>query len=923
MTVALTHFRNIIILGILMLATLSPSMAQESEDQESQTLGRTEALLKAVEQGILTELKQEENELKAEAATATSQAMGDAEREAQVRLQDEAMREKARMLSAKIEVWATNGEELIQVLTSGEMNTAMAEARSIAKYFGLDVEHLGKLYTLGKQTIKGHEFILPNALPPDKDESYSRYFSDFFTFAHHREEELSEYRKEQQEWRVTLFKRVTLAYIRALLASTEPVPSCNKIEPAKTVSINGQNLKGFGCQDPVVERLRAYVQGVQKIASAESGRFNAEAQVVLARQELTTDMAGGLPLVGDAMDFYNLYAGKDLAGRCLTRFDYGITTIFAALPFMPSGWATQVVKRLGMEDHLSSLIIFMAHSAEWSEEMIAGLAKRFGMTPEHFVRAQEAGEWLSNLLMTEIATMPSFPKGSQWLKDTAEKFGIPESSLQTAWETMNTDISELMPNFAPDGVIAHHAAKSLRKPVDSDAVLARNIQQAAEGQRYLRNLAPEIVEKTQELSRKRLKANLYDVPANQQALAGDFSEVKKLSNLVHEHVDTLLEEAKDMEAVVFMRYVNEHSTEKIAQNFSTKPMPVKGKSADWGPQAAFLPVDQQFSKLGKPGNKKPGKIDEFSGIVQDCLQNGPCEQTDLVLANGDKVMVWKGPQGERPIVKRGNQYLDHDSGEVLPVKPGEATPMKVIALPHPETNELIPVTADYDMLAVGGKRGVDAPEWRDAEGYVSNLESEFKDRANKAFKERNNYQGGNLIHHGAEAQYTGSPGAFADDPLITVVDPDLGGPLTIPRCEKTCMEKWCETTGQCGNMPICDIDKPKVPCMQVDPARLLKDFFHQKRLDGYTGLSPNSAWRWGEYNGLAGWTPTVVLDSAGSTKPADWIFGQYVMEMGIKQINQGASRLRQYLTKDKLKQVALYGIQQLFSCPRDSVATAP
>ena len=324
-----------------MLCMTCSAAAQGVERQKTDMLIRTEKLLDSVENGILTDLKEEEDELREEAANAKSQAMGNAQREAEIRARDEAMREKANALRSKIQSWSTGGELLVQSLSHDELNEAMAEARKIAKYFGLDVVRLGELYELGKRTIKKNEFVLSNALPPDKDESYSRYFSDFFTFAHNRTEELAKYRKEQQEYRTTLFKRVTLAYIRALLASTEAVPSCDKTEPTKMVTINGQSLKTFGCRDLVTEKLRAYVQAVQKIASADADRFNAEAEIVIAQQELTTDLAAGLPLVGDAMDFYNLYAGEDLAGRCLTRLDTGLTAIFAVIPFMPSGWSTR------------------------------------------------------------------------------------------------------------------------------------------------------------------------------------------------------------------------------------------------------------------------------------------------------------------------------------------------------------------------------------------------------------------------------------------------------------------------------------------------------------------------------------------------------------------------------------------------------
>ena len=918
------------VFSVLIFCMSWPEAAQDSGTQKSKMLERTEVLLNAVEGVVLTDLKEEEDELREEAANAKSQAMGNAQREAEIRARDEAMREKAQELRTKIQGWSTSGEDLIQSLSSDELNEAMAEARKIAKYFGLDVERLGKLYELGKTTIKKNEFILPNALLPDKDESYSRYFSDFFTFAHNRTEELAKYRKEQQEYRVTLFKRVTLAYIRALLASTEAVPSCDKTAPTKTVTISGQSLKTFGCRDLVVEKLRAYVQAVQKIASADADRFNAEAEIVIAQQELVTDLSAGLPLVGDAMDFYNLYAGEDLAGRCLTRLDKGLTAIFAVIPFMPSGWATQAVKRMGLEDTLSRIILFMSQSSFYSEEMLAGLFKRFGIDKKLWVAFKE-GLWMAQLAMSEISVMPELPKGSKWIKEAGKKYGLPEKELQEVWEGLNTEIGDLLfahgspyddVLVAADGVVSNQAAKSLNKPLNSDAAFERNIKQATEDQRYLRNLDPAYRLRAKKMVRKRLDDNLFNIRANKMALAGDFTEVKKISNIVPDHADTLSRIAKEKKRVIGMRYVNEFSPEKIAQGFATKPMPVKPKSADWGPQAAFLPIDQKFSKLGNPKDFKAGKVSEFNGIVKECLESGPCQKAELTFPNGDKVMVWKGPKGEVPIIQRGDKFIDHDTGKVLKLDPKDTYPMEVVALPHPDTDELIPVTADYDMLIVGGKGDYKKPKWDDAEGYISPVESETKALANRAFQEKNGYKGGDLIHHGPEAQYTGSPGAFADDPLVTMFDPDIGGPVNIPRCDRTCMEQWCKTAKQCGAMPICDIGLPNTPCMQIDADRLLKDYLHAKRLDGYTELSANSAWRWGEYNGLGGWMPKVVMDNGKSIKDADWVFGQYVMELGIKKIKrQGMDMMAMFKTR-ALKQKALEAVDMLFSCPGQEAAGA-
>lgn len=912
------------IVAIAAFCIVNTASAQGT-DVKSQMLQRTEKLLHAVENGVLTDLKEEEGVLRQEAANAKSQSMGNAQREAEIRARDEAMREKAQELRTKIDSWARSGEDLIQSLSADELNEAMAEARKIARYFGLDVENLGKLYELGKSTIKNHEFVLPNAVPPNKDESYARYFSDFFTFAHNREEELAKYRKEQQEWRVTLFKRVTLAYIRALLASTEAVPACKATAPTTTITIGNKSFPSFGCRDLVTEKLRAYVQAVQKIAEADAARFTAEAEVVIARQELTTDLAAGLPLVGDAMDFYNLYAGEDLAGRCLTRLDTGLTAIFAVIPFLPSGWATQAVKRMGLEDALARLIMFMAHAGEYSDEMVAGLSKRFGITSESFKGLREWEEWFKDLLMTEVATMPRFPEGSKWLRGSAEKLGIPEKKLKGAWNVLNREIT--LPGGVYDDVffetergLSNTAAKGLAKPVDDEAkalraleIELRNSAMEREAQIMLRHMPDEVRKELLERSRKRLADNLGAIRANKLAAGGNPSEVIKLSHMVPDHLKEFMKEAEDLDDILLFRYVNAEATEKLLEGRGTKGMHIKGKSSDWGPQAGLIPVDQKFSKLGNPNAPDAAKIAEFSGKVKKCVDAGICQQTELVMKNGDEVMVWKGIGGEVPVIKRGDKYLEYGTDKVLNVNPADTTPMMVLAEVHPKTGKLEPITADYDLLGVGSKADVKTARDQGAEGMISEIEREAKDRLNKAGK-RAGYEGGDLVHHGGEVNNPYTPGALAEDPHITVLDPEQGF-MTIPRCERDCMEKWCKTTGQCGSLPLCTENNPRPPCMMIDPDRLLKDYMNDARLRGYTTLRPNAGWEWGEYNGIAGWSPKVLLDTTGSAKQVDWEFGQYVMKLGVQQIKRRGWDMMGMFKAKTLKQMALEATEKLFSCP--------
>lgn len=182
--------------------------------------------------------------------------------------------------------------------------------------------------------------------------------------------------------------------------------------------------------------------------------------------------------------------------------------------------------------------------------------------------------------------------------------------------------------------------------------------------------------------------------------------------------------------------------------------------------------------------------------------------------------------------------------------------MEVLAVKNAD-GDLVPLTADYDFLAIAEKGDVRPPDWDDLQGSRTPEMAKTIDEVNEAIKTRSvhpdgqPYQGGNVVHHGPESWYADSPGALGIDPEITVFDPDAG-PILIKRCDADCMRRWCDDTKLCGGLDICS--KPAVaPCMPLDPDRLLKDYFHSKRLDDYN-LNPNSAWGWGDYNLLGGWT---------------------------------------------------------------------
>ncbi|MBC7502686.1 MAG: adenylate cyclase, partial [Herminiimonas sp.] len=88
--------------------------------------------------------------------------------------------------------------------------------------------------------------------------------------------------------------------------------------------------------------------------------------------------------------------------------------------------------------------------------------------------------------------------------------------------------------------------------------------------------------------------------------------------IVISHLAILAALAEELDIVFAFRPVNPLATQLIEQGYPTKDLSIKGKSANWGPMAGFVPVLQELSKLAG----KPAEIDKSNASVQDCIADG-------------------------------------------------------------------------------------------------------------------------------------------------------------------------------------------------------------------------------------------------------------------------------------------------------------
>ncbi len=651
----------------------------------------------------------------------------------------------------------------------------------------------------------------------------------------------------RQKYRKNLYKRSAIAFIRALISGRDVAGECAVKEMIPvTMDYNGQKVKVFGCPDPVVENLRAYLDSFRKFEDAEADRAIAEGEMLVAEQQIIADFMAAVPLVSDAIDIYTIYSGENLAGLKYSGIERGFMSIMAALPLVGPHAAKQIYKRY--EDVLKPKMEILACS---------------------FRAIDEAFEALGTI-----------------------KDRFPDEILEVYAKKMDIDVAQLkkMIPFFKD-VPLDDAARARMKLFKTmrDAAEDRIVVHTLIGSEQLQGIYKRARQESDELFENFIRAHQGQ---------GNFE-----SFIPKKHRDAFIEVAKEKRTAVVMRPVGRDAAELLEKNLAgTKGLNIKPKSSNWGPHKAYIPVEQKFSKLGKPGRSIDlDEIGKYNAKAKACLDKvPPCSNTvplEVPIPNEPvkvEVVIVKKEGYEIPVYRnRSGELIDPDT--MKPIKSGdvdvsEIRPMEVFADEHGN-----PLTADYDLLAVGKKReahtasaargaGYDASPGRQTprnagnKGTITDEVNEVVDALNGAGREKAGYTKGNLVHHGPETFNPGSEGVFTasemgDGLALTVFDPDYGE-LAIPACTEGYMKNWCVRTGMCNPEKICSKNLT-TGCIPVDPDRVLKDYFHNARLRGID-ISPHSSWNWGNYNGLGGWTQTgflgvpagVAVEAKGSFRKA-------------------------------------------------------
>lgn len=726
-----------------------------------------------------------------------------------------------------------------------QFQDVIPQAQEMAEENGLDVDKLTAIWEAAKKLIRNASFLNPNQMPPDESSLWSWIPAgqDSLVGSSQAEHEMSvaEYRARQQDIKLFFYKRVTAAYLDALLSSTEKPPECRPSPDTvhDEVEIEGKTIPVVGCPDPVVKRFRAYVDAIRSIQSADQDILVADLEMMIAQQQLAIDLMSGFPLVGEALDVYSIYSGENLAGVAVGPTERVFTIVMLAVPILgPKAFdVLKVVFKRSDEAAdgariLSEALDASTSSRAWLDEAYPGMASDL---------AQEAGKRLDG-------TVDELDKVRQMLAKALAD--------------------------APD------------PPEGSEAFMLQKLREAMMDKAAIEAMEPAVRERA---LREAMQVFGEGLGAYQSAVtrAGRI----RASGMVATHAEAFVHVAGKRDEIFLVRDVNPAATRLIALDASTKGMGVKAKSASHGIIAGSIPVDPDLNKLGSRLRDTRAKIasgnvdsstlaalereaaelqhavDEGRKVIEKCRTSKCAVEIPFTLPDGKVVHQAKAPGSGNPVYviqDDAGRWVDADTGKRLGFDPGSPPEVKVLG--DPETGKML--TADYDMLNFGKKGEHAAPSYSGETGFITPGQQDAIGDLNATIQGRDPgfdptshggkpYEGGNVVHHGGEENFFKSPGIDGD--AITAFEPN-GNVISIPKCDPDCMKVWCMGRSSSGGRR-CDPSKicrklQKSNCIPVDGDRLFKDYFHLKRIEGWN-LDPNPRWDWGDYNPLGGWIETL------------------------------------------------------------------
>jgi hypothetical protein len=738
------------------------------------------------------------------------------------------MEARRRALEAEVKIWREDaaeggGSERFPAdyrREREEWQRGIREGQEVARARGLDVELLTRIYDAMKKVIRNADFSIPVlARTRADDPTLEGRVSQTFLGAEEDERTIAEARLRHRDYRWGLYRNATQAYVRALLASKTPPPEC-RAGVSGTARVKGKDVPLLNCPDPVVKELRNYLAALRKIQSADVESLASDLETLIAEQQFTVDLLAMVPFVGDAMDGYLAWYGEDLFGNPAGRLERGFT------------WAMLLIPNVGPQ------------ALEYAAKRSPRVKEALETISLYISALSEFTEWYMRELKAAHIEI-----GYDLMERAARNWGGTVPQLK--------EVAEYLKKFLPDAN-ARFVSDALRD--------------AAFGRISILSLPAAERRRVMEAATKSLVENLGVLQPASRA------DRIRMGGMVDTHAEAFLSVAQRRREIFIARPVNPDAAKLIRDlGAPTKPMHIKAKSATLKPIAAMLPVEQSLNKYGADlidarrrleAAKNAGqnidvltiadeikdlekKIEKGKIDIDKCFAPGkpPCalKVPVPVEVGGQQRTLHHATHGDGEaifVVEDGRGgWMDPDTGTAVATR---ETPREVLVLGDPRTGR--PYVADYDLLNFGEQGARTGPGFSGERGFTTPNQREAIQELNDEVRRQSGFDGGDVVHHGAEQHNPSTPGV--DYPL-TAFEPN-GNIVHIPECDLACMKRWCETTTRC---------RPDQVGREilVDKDRLLKDYFHQKRLPPESfNLDPNPRWRWGPYDGLSGWLPVPV-----------------------------------------------------------------
>lgn len=195
--------------------------------------------------------------------------------------------------------------------------------------------------------------------------------------------------------------------------------------------------------------------------------------------------------------------------------------------------------------------------------------------------------------------------------------------------------------------------------------------------------------------------------AVESADSASYQVSQPITGIPATHLKTLSNYAIQKNLIYGIRPISPLATSLIEAGYPTKPLSIKGKSADWGPQAGFICVDQNFSKLVG----QPERVKKYNALIRKNLENGDAVSVPLTIPrdrinelikltclelsqpHGDKmVLLARSPTGQEYQFEAIYQSNSNNYYRI------EIAGKPIYVLSQPEIHE--PFVPDYDLLLV-------------------------------------------------------------------------------------------------------------------------------------------------------------------------------------------------------------------------------